>query len=59
MIGMITPPIDLTFIISSIGGVGVDIKQAIPYFLILIVVLLIITFVPSLTLFLPELVFRD
>ena len=62
MIGMITPPIGLNlFIISSIGGVGViDIfKQAVPYFLILVGVLLIITFIPSLTLFLPELVFRD
>lgn len=60
MIGMITPPIGLNlFIISSIGGVGViDIfKEAVPYFLILIVVLLIITFIPSLTLFLPNLVF--
>ena len=62
MIGMITLPIGLNlFIISSIGGVGViDIfKQAVPYFLILVGVLLIITFIPSLTLFLPELVFRD
>ena len=57
-----SPPIGLNlFIISSIGGVGViDIfKQAVPYFLILVGVLLIITFIPSLTLFLPELVFRD
>jgi C4-dicarboxylate transporter DctM subunit len=59
---MITPPIGLNlFIISSIGGVGVvDIfKEAIPYFFILVVVLMITTFIPSLTLFLPELVFRD
>jgi tripartite ATP-independent transporter DctM subunit len=62
MIGMITPPIGLNlFIISSIGGVGViDIfKEAVPYFLILVVVLLIITFFPALTLFLPDLVFRQ
>jgi len=61
MIGMITPPIGLNlFIISSIGGVGVVeiFKEAIPYFFILIVVLLIITFIPALTLFLPTLVFR-
>lgn len=62
MIGMITPPIGLNlFIISSIGGEGVIeiFKEAVPYFLILVVVLLIITFVPALTLFLPELVFRQ
>ena len=61
MIGMITPPIGLNlFIISSIGGVGVIeiFKEAIPYFLILVVVLLITTFFPQLTLFLPTLVFR-
>jgi len=60
MIGMITPPIGLNlFIISQIGGVGViDIfKEAIPYFLILVFVLLVITYVPGITLFLPELVF--
>lgn len=61
MIGMITPPIGLNlFIISSIGGVGVVeiFKEAIPYFFILVAVLLIITFIPALTLFLPTLVFR-
>ncbi|MGI9484288.1 MAG: TRAP transporter large permease [Geminicoccaceae bacterium] len=62
MIGMITPPIGLNlFIISSIGGVGVIeiFKEAVPYFMILVVVLLITTFFPVLTLFLPELVFRQ
>jgi tripartite ATP-independent transporter DctM subunit len=61
MIGMITPPIGLNlFIISSIGGQGIIeiFREAIPYFMILVVVLLIITFLPSLTLFLPTLVFR-
>ena len=60
MIGMITPPIGLNlFIISSIGGVGViDIfKEAVPYFFILVGVLLIITYFPAITLFLPELFF--
>jgi len=62
MIGMITPPIGLNlFIISSIGGVGVIeiFKEAIPYFLILVCVLLIITFIPQLTLFLPSLFFQQ
>ncbi len=60
MIGMITPPIGLNlFIISSIGGVGVIeiFKEAIPYFLILVCVLLIITCFPQITLFLPSLFF--
>lgn len=61
MIGMITPPIGLNlFVISSIGGESViDIfKEAVPYFMVLVVVLLIITFFPALTLYLPTLVFR-
>jgi C4-dicarboxylate transporter DctM subunit len=61
MIGMITPPIGLNlFVISSIGGESViDIfKEAVPYFTVLVVVLLIITFFPVLTLYLPTLVFR-
>jgi C4-dicarboxylate transporter DctM subunit len=60
MIGMITPPIGLNlFIISQIGGVGVIeiFKEAIPYFFILVFVLLVITYIPSITLFLPDLVF--
>lgn len=60
MIGMITPPIGLNlFIISSIGGVGVIeiFKEAIPYFFILVGVLLVITYFPAITLFLPELFF--
>jgi len=62
MIGMITPPIGLNlFIISSIGGVGVIeiFKEAIPYFLVLVGVLLIITYVPALTLYLPDLFFAQ
>ena len=60
MIGMITPPIGLNlFIISQIGGVGVIeiFKEAIPYFLILVFVLMIITYFPGITLFLPDMVF--
>jgi TRAP-type C4-dicarboxylate transport system permease large subunit len=47
-------------VISSIGGESViDIfKEAVPYFAVLVVVLLIITFFPALTLYLPTLVFR-
>ena len=61
MIGMITPPIGLNlFVISSIGGESVIsiFKEAVPYFVVLIIVLVIITFFPALTLWLPTLVFR-
>lgn len=60
MIGMITPPIGLNlFVLSAISRVGVIeiFREAIPYFLVLIAVLLLITYVPSLTLFLPGLFF--
>ena len=61
MIGMITPPIGLNlFVISSIGGESVIaiFREAVPYFFVLVLVLLIITFFPALTLYLPTLVFR-
>jgi TRAP-type C4-dicarboxylate transport system permease large subunit len=60
MIGMITPPIGLNlFVISAISGVGVIeiFREAIPYFLVLVGVLLLITYLPDLTLFLPRLFF--
>jgi len=58
MIGMITPPIGLNlFVISAIGGVGVIeiFKAAIPYIVVLVVVLLLVTSVPWLSLYLPNL----
>ncbi len=58
MIGMITPPIGLNlFVISAIGGVGVIeiFKAAIPYIIVLVVVLLLVTYVPWLSLYLPNL----
>lgn len=59
MIGMITPPIGLNlFVLSAISKVGVIemFKEAIPYFVILIAVLGLITYVPWITLVLPDLV---
>lgn len=58
MIGMITPPIGLNlFVVSAIGGVGVIeiFRAGIPYFLVLFAVLMLVTYVPALTLFLPNL----
>ncbi len=60
MIGMITPPIGLNlFVISAIGEVGVIeiFRAAVPYFLVLVGVLLLITYLPGLTLWLPRLFF--
>ncbi len=60
MIGMITPPIGLNlFVISAIGGVEVIqiFKQAVPYFIVLVLVLIAITYIPMLTLYLPSLIF--
>lgn len=60
MIGMITPPIGLNlFVISAIGKVGVIeiFREAIPYFVVLVGVLLLITYWPGLTLWLPGLFF--
>ena len=59
MIGMITPPIGLNlFVLSAISKVGVIemFKEAIPYFFILVAVLGLITYVPWITLVLPDLV---
>lgn len=60
MIGMITPPIGLNlFVMSAISGVDVMriFKAAIPYFWALVAVLLLITYIPALTLYIPQLVF--
>jgi C4-dicarboxylate transporter DctM subunit len=59
MIGMITPPIGLNlFMLSTISGAGVIaiFKRAIPYIVVLIAVLMLITYIPWLTLFIPNLV---
>tara|TARA_B100000925_G_C21895033_1_gene424597 strand:+ start:220 stop:894 length:675 start_codon:yes stop_codon:yes gene_type:complete len=57
MIGMITPPIGLNlFVMNAISGVGViDIfKAAVPYFIILVGVLILVTYVPELSTTLPN-----
>jgi C4-dicarboxylate transporter DctM subunit len=58
MIGMITPPIGLNLmVLSAITGVDVMriFRAAVPYVLALVAVLLLITYVPALTLFVPTL----
>ncbi len=61
MIGLITPPIGLNmFIVSAIAGISIPqfLKAIWPFGLILVVALLVITFVPEISLLIPTLVFR-
>jgi tripartite ATP-independent transporter DctM subunit len=58
MIGLITPPVGLhLFITSSIAKVPMSkvIKTSFPFMIVLLIVLVFITFVPQLSLFLPNL----
>lgn len=60
-IGMITPPFAANlFVGCRIGNISMDqlIKPLLPFFLVLIPVLMIITYVPSLSLFLVDLLAR-
>jgi tripartite ATP-independent transporter DctM subunit len=59
MIGMITPPIGLNlFVLSAISKQGVFeiFREALPYFVALVIVLALITYVPVLTLLVPGIV---
>ena len=60
LLGMMTPPMGVgLYVISNIGKVPVGevLRAVIPFFIPLIIVLAIITFVPQLSLWLPNLVF--
>jgi len=57
-LGHVTPPVGLTlYLASSIARVSITklLKPLLPFFIILLVVVLIITFVPSFTLYIPGL----
>jgi C4-dicarboxylate transporter DctM subunit len=59
MVGLIHPPVGMNlFVVSAIGRVEVmDVFfQAIPYMISLIVVLIAVTYIPQVSLFLPNLV---
>ena len=58
MIGLITPPVGLhLFITASIAKIPIFsvIKASFPFFVVLLVVLALLTYVPQLSLFLPQL----
>ena len=60
-IGMVTPPVGLNLFVTS-GITGMSIMQvtkaALPWLMVLLVFLAIITYVPQITLFLPDLLFN-
>lgn len=58
VVGLATPPFGITlFVTSPVAGVKIEetVREAIPYLIVTIAILLLITFVPSLTLTLPKL----
>jgi C4-dicarboxylate transporter DctM subunit len=57
-IGMVTPPVGLNlFVTAGVAGMSIEkvIMAALPWLLILLSVLIIVTYVPMLSLFLPSL----
>ena len=57
VIGLATPPVGLVlFTASKVGNIELEplMKGMIPYLIALLIVLLLITFIPALTLFIPE-----
>lgn len=56
-IGMLTPPVGLNlFVISGVTGhsIGWAIKACVPWLLVLLTFLMVITYIPQVSLFLPE-----
>ncbi len=56
-IGMLTPPVGLNlFVISGVTGhsIGWAIKACVPWLMVLLTFLLLITYIPQISLFLPE-----
>jgi TRAP-type C4-dicarboxylate transport system permease large subunit len=57
-LGLVTPPVGVTlFIGSAISGekIGALAKSMIPFYLLFLIAILIITFVPAVSMFLPDL----
>lgn len=62
MIGLLTPPVGMVlFVLSKVSGVpfGDCVRATLPFLVPLLIVLVALTFIPSLTLFLPELLYRN
>ena len=59
-IGMVTPPVGLNlFVTSGITGMSVmqTVRAALPWLSVLLVFLIIVTYVPAITMFLPNLLY--
>jgi C4-dicarboxylate transporter DctM subunit len=59
-IGMVTPPIGLNlFVTAGITGMSIMqvVRAALPWLMVLLTFLVIVTYVPTITLFLPNLLF--
>jgi tripartite ATP-independent transporter DctM subunit len=60
-IGTLTPPMGtILFLTSGITGAKIDaiVREMVPFYLVLFISLLLITYVPAISLFLPNLLFR-
>jgi TRAP-type C4-dicarboxylate transport system permease large subunit len=60
MIGLLTPPVGMCmFVVCAIAKISVEdfVKESIPFFIALLAVLGLITYVPALVTWLPNLVF--
>lgn len=58
MIGLITPPVGVClYIVSNIAKISFErtVKATLPFVLVLIIVLMLITYIPSISTFLPKL----
>jgi tripartite ATP-independent transporter DctM subunit len=61
MIGLLTPPVGMViYVLSRVSGVPFErcVSATAPFLIPLVVVLLLVTFVPQLSLFLPTLIYR-
>jgi len=62
MIGLLTPPVGMVlFVLSKVSNVPFEkcVKATMPFLVPLVIVLLLLTFFPKLSLFLPELLYRN
>lgn len=61
MIGLLTPPVGMVlFVLSKVSNVPFEacVRATLPFLVPLVIVLLLLTFFPQLSLFLPELLYR-
>lgn len=62
MIGLLTPPVGMVlYVLSRVSGVKFErcVASTMPFLIPLVVVLLLVTFVPQISMFLPELMYRS